>query len=257
MRSEDITVLILCYNEKENIARCIERLSWFGEILCIDSFSTDGTVEIIKDLSSKHPIRLVQNHFSTHSEQWNFGLSKVNTKFCLTLDSDYILSDQIIEEIKNLDPPNEINFWKASFIYMIDGKSIRKSLMPPRTILMRTDGAEFFQDGHTQRIKLSRAIDELQGEVYHDDRKPMERWKQSQNNYTHYEVLKLRATSWNQLSFTDRVRKTIFIAPVAVFFYCYFYNGMFLEGIKGLKYTYQRVYAELLLSKKLLLSFFK
>ena len=45
---EDITPIIITYNEEANIARTLDRLIWARRILVIDSGSTDGTLDIIR-----------------------------------------------------------------------------------------------------------------------------------------------------------------------------------------------------------------
>ena len=59
----ELTTLILTFNERENIGRTITALSWAKQIVIIDSFSTDATIEIAKAL---HPnITIVQRRFDT------------------------------------------------------------------------------------------------------------------------------------------------------------------------------------------------
>ena len=43
-----LSVVITTYNEDANIADCIESVLWADEILVVDSFSTDRTVEIVE-----------------------------------------------------------------------------------------------------------------------------------------------------------------------------------------------------------------
>ena len=45
---EDITPIIITYNEEPNIARTLDRLTWARRILVIDSGSTDETLDIIR-----------------------------------------------------------------------------------------------------------------------------------------------------------------------------------------------------------------
>src|SRR5438270_13866515 len=89
----DITPLILTFNEEENIARTIGKLSWAKEVVVIDSGSTDRTIELAR---ATHPnVRIVERIFDTHAAQWNFGLAQVRTPWVLSLDADYELSDAL------------------------------------------------------------------------------------------------------------------------------------------------------------------
>jgi len=88
---EQITPLILTYNEAPNIDRALERLTWANRIVVIDSFSDDETLDI---LANYPQVEVNQRRFDTHALQWNYGLEKINTKWILSLDADYILSEQ-------------------------------------------------------------------------------------------------------------------------------------------------------------------
>ena len=43
---DEVTVLVLTFNEAPNIQRTLEKLSWAKEIVVVDSFSTDETLHI-------------------------------------------------------------------------------------------------------------------------------------------------------------------------------------------------------------------
>src|SRR5690349_3324330 len=100
------TALILTYNEEENIARTLAAISWIGEVVIVDSGSTDRTLEIAR---SSHPnVRIVQRNFDTHANQWNFGLAQIHTPWALTLDADYEVSAALAEEIQKLTPKENV-----------------------------------------------------------------------------------------------------------------------------------------------------
>ncbi|WP_309738664.1 glycosyltransferase, partial [Chamaesiphon sp. OTE_20_metabat_361] len=89
MKIEYITPLILTYNEVPNIQRTLQKLDWATEIIVIDSYSEDRTLEILK---SYPKIKIFQRKFDTHAQQWNYGLEQVKSEWVLSLDADYVLT---------------------------------------------------------------------------------------------------------------------------------------------------------------------
>src|SRR5918993_3856408 len=103
MMLHQITPLILTYNEAPNIARTLAGLTWARDIVVVDSFSDDDTVEIA---SSVPHVRLFQRAFDSHRNQWEFGLKEtgIATPWVLALDADYVVSDDLIAELESLQP---------------------------------------------------------------------------------------------------------------------------------------------------------
>src|SRR5690349_18976640 len=172
---EQITPLILTYNEAPNVARALGGLSWAREIVVVDSFSDDETVQIA---SSFPNVRVVQRAFDNHRNQWDYGLKEtgIATPWVLALDADYVVTDELVSELKTLQPNKKIDGYRASFIYCINGKKLRSGIYPPVTVLYRREAATYIQDGHTQRVALEGAIEDLREPLLHDDRKPFRRW---------------------------------------------------------------------------------
>src|SRR5438093_13761195 len=84
----EVTVLILTYNEGPNIRRTLEKLLWARRIIVVDSFSTDETLEIIR---THKRIEVIQRRFDNHMSQWNYGLDQVDTDWVVCLDADFNL----------------------------------------------------------------------------------------------------------------------------------------------------------------------
>ena len=74
---DQITPLILTYNEAPNIGRTLESLSWASDIVVVDSFSDDETLEIA---ASFPQVRIFQRAFDSHRNQWEFGLRETEIK---------------------------------------------------------------------------------------------------------------------------------------------------------------------------------
>jgi glycosyltransferase involved in cell wall biosynthesis len=248
---DEITPLLLTLDEECNISRSLQWLSWAREVVIVDSFSTDGTVEIASKFRN---VRVVKNRFCSHSQQWDFGLKEtgIRSEWILALDADFILTEAIIEEIEALRPADGVAGYSASFKYCIEGKALKSAVYPPVTVLFRRSLGKYVQDGHTQRLQLKGNVLDLINPIMHDDRKPLHRWLSSQARYMRLESTKLLESSFSELSMQDRIRRCVVIAPIAVFVYCMIFKRNILDGRAGLFYALQRSFAELLLSLYLL-----
>jgi glycosyltransferase involved in cell wall biosynthesis len=246
---EEITPLVLTFNEAPNIGGTLEKLTWASEILLVDSFSTDETLEIA---SAFPQVRVVQRQFDTFALQCNFGLQRIQTEWVLSLDADYVLSDELNCELATLKPHQQISGYHAKFRYCIHGRPLRASLYPPRTVLYRKSRAKYQDEGHGHRVRIAGDVAPLHGTIFHDDRKPLDRWLSEQNRYALIEARSLMSVPRRRLNAADRIRRHIFIAPPLVLFYTLLGKGLILDGWPGWFYVLQRTYAELLLSLRLL-----
>jgi glycosyltransferase involved in cell wall biosynthesis len=247
--SEKLTVLILTFNEAPNLRRTLEKLAWAKEILVVDSFSTDETLEIARSFKQ---VRIVQRRFDTFAGQCNFGLQQVRTEWVLSLDADYVLSDELACELASLQPKSDVVGYRARFAYCIQGYPLRASLYPPRTVLYRKSLANYRDEGHGHRVQINGKIAALKNVIYHDDRKPLDRWLSEQNRYALAEARHLQATPVSKLNRPDRIRQSIILAPVLVFFFTAFGKRLILDGWPGWYYVFQRTLAEIMLSLRLI-----
>ena len=239
-----ITPAILTYNEESNLHRTLQALSWAKQIIVIDSFSTDKTLEICSQYSN---VRVIQNPFISNSEQSNFALSQVkNTPWVLSMDADYIVTPELKNDLANLNPDAPFNAYQINFKYAIRGKVLHGSLYPPRICLYQKAKAHYIQDGHTQRVKIEGKTGKLNAVLLHDDRKPYSRWLTSQRKYATDEANKMKHTAWADLSTPDKIRFWG-LGPLVVIPYTLLAKGLIRNGLAGFEYTLQRFIAELYL----------
>jgi glycosyltransferase involved in cell wall biosynthesis len=244
---DQITPIILTYNEASNIRRTLDAVSWAREIIVVDSHSNDATVMIASQVPQ---VCIFQRRFDCHQNQWNFALKEtgITSEWVLAIDADYVLTSELVEELKALQPPAGVNGYQASFIYCVHGKPLRGSAYPPVTVLCRRERATYQQDGHTQRVVIDGEVRELHSPILHDDRKPLTHWLKSQTRYMRLEMAYLLETKKVGLNFPDRLRKTRVLFPFAIFFYCLFVKGAIRDGWAGVYYAFQRMLAEILLA---------
>ncbi len=246
---EEVTPLILTLNESPNIDRTLEHLTWAKRIIVIDSYSTDKTLDILQSYAQ---VQIFQREFDTHANQWNYGLQQVKTEWVLSLDADYIVTDELIAEIDALPKDSLVDGYFAPFKYCVFGKPLRGTLLPPREVLFRKEKAVYLDDGHTQRLRVNGKSDMLSSYIHHDDRKPLSRWLWAQDRYMIIESKKLLETPDSELSFGDRIRQQKILAPFVILFYCLILNKGILDGWAGWYYALQRMLAEILLSIRLI-----
>lgn len=95
-----ISGVIITKEEEENIKECLESIKdVVGEIVVVDSYSKDKTVEIAQRYTKKIFLKKFEDDFS---KQRNFGLKKATGDWILSLDADERLSLPIKKEIPKL-----------------------------------------------------------------------------------------------------------------------------------------------------------
>jgi glycosyltransferase involved in cell wall biosynthesis len=252
---DKITPVLLTYNEEANLKRTLSALAWAEDIVIVDSFSTDRTV----DISQRHrAVRIFQRRFDTHAQQWNYATQKteIESDWILALDADYVLTSDFVKELRELEPGGNIVAYRAGFRYLVAGVPLRGSLYPPVAVLFRRGHGHYLQDGHTQRLDIEGEVGNLTAKIDHDDRKPLAHWLLSQDRYARLEAEKMRYSPSCRLQLRDKIRKFPTLAPFIVFLYCYFGKGLFLDGKFGLYYAFQRLLAEALLALHIIANYF-
>jgi glycosyltransferase involved in cell wall biosynthesis len=242
---DQITAMVLTYNEEDNIARTLAALHWVPRILVVDSGSSDRTLAIVGRFPQ---VEVVTRTFDSFAAQCNFGLTRVATPWVLSLDADYIISEFLAREIQSLAPAEDVSGFRASFIYRIGGSDLTAALYPPRTVLYRTNSARYRDFGHGHGVEIPGAVVPLKGPIYHDDRKPLARWFASQQRYARLEADYLLAAPHTALGRADRLRRMGWPAPLLVFLYTLVVKRCMLDGWAGWLYVLQRTLAEMLIT---------
>jgi glycosyltransferase involved in cell wall biosynthesis len=245
---DSITPLILTRDEEPNIGRTLAQLAWAQRVVIVDSGSTDRTLAIARTFPN---VVIAERALDTLAEQWSFALAQAATEWVLTLDADYFVPDRFTHELASLVPPLDVAGYEARFDYAIGGRRLRASVYTPRVVLLRRSAAQFWQDGHTQRVRVNGRVVPLMEPLVHDDRKPFSRFLARQRRYMRDEAAKLRATPWSRLNTAGRIRKLRFVAPLAVVAHTLLSKRLILDGRAGLHYAWERFVAEVILAREL------
>jgi glycosyltransferase involved in cell wall biosynthesis len=244
---DQISVLILTYNEAPNIRRTLDALLKFSEVIVLDSGSTDETCNMAASYSN---VRIEHRSFDQHANQWNYGLERcgIDRPWVLALDADYVLQRELVEEISRLPNEPSVSGYRVAFSYCIDGVRLSSALYPPVVVLYRRAATHYVQEGHTQRAVVAGCIRDLRGRINHDDRKPLSRWLMSQQRYARIEADYLLSADRSRLRLADRIRLMGWPAPFLVLVYTAIFKLCILSGWRGWLYVLQRVLAEIMIA---------
>lgn len=253
---QDISVIILTFNEEKHIKRCIESLLLFTDkIFIIDSGSTDKTVEIAESLGAK----VVQNTWVNYAVQFNFGIQNnpFNTKWLMRMDADeYVLPElakEINQKLGNITPEIAGMYIKRRVIFM--DKWIRRGAYYPIWLLRiwrNGQGAceESWMDEHIT-LTTGKTL-QLENDLVDHNLNNLTWWTQKHNLYAIREVIDLLNIKYNFRNFESvdpnffgsqeqrtRFLKVkyasipLFIRPIIYFLYRYIFRLGFLDGKQG------------------------
>ena len=91
-----ISVTVITLNEEKNIERCLNSVKWADEIVVLDGFSQDRTIELCRRFTDK----IFQEAWLGYGKQKNLCAAKASYQWILNLDADEEVSSDCAEEIR-------------------------------------------------------------------------------------------------------------------------------------------------------------
>lgn len=263
-----ISVLVLTFNEQQNIAACLQSVRWSDDVLVVDSFSTDRTVE----LARRESARVLQNRFVNFAQQRNFGLAQGGLKheWVLHLDADEVVTDELRDEMLAAVPRLGKEAYQVASRLMFRGRWLKHSGLYPwyQVRLGRRQSLTFVQVGHGQRESLpADKIGTLKAALLHYPfSNGIQDWVEKHNRYSTDEARHFLEEGIGQpmdwpalLAVSDPTRrrralKRLFFRlpfrPTLRFLYMYLFKLGFLDGRAGLTYCrLLRIYEYLIVLK--------
>lgn len=119
-----LSVLILCKNEEDRIVRCIRSVSWADEVLVVDAFSEDNSVQLAEDSGAT----VLRHEFANFAEQYNWGIERTAHEWILIVDADEEVTDSLRESICRLlagAPEMDVYYVRRDAFFM--GRRMRSS----------------------------------------------------------------------------------------------------------------------------------
>ncbi|MEL6659126.1 MAG: glycosyltransferase family 2 protein [Bacteroidota bacterium] len=131
-----ITVAIPIKNEEANIAKCLDRLEQFSEIVLLDSGSTDKTIEI----AERHGVEVLQFNWTGNypkKRNWYLLNHRPSQPWVLFLDADEFIDQTFCDEVRGAVDRDEVDGYWLSFTNFFLGKELKYGLQQRKLALFR------------------------------------------------------------------------------------------------------------------------
>jgi glycosyltransferase involved in cell wall biosynthesis len=228
---EKITAIIPTFNEEVNIREAIESVQWCDEIIVVDSFSRDCTVEIAKSFPE---VRLLQHEYEHSAAQKNWTIPQATHPWIFLLDADERPTPELVGEIRSMlhSGTGYSGFWIYRRNYFM-GKRINYSGWQSDKVirLFKRDECRY-QDKHVHaEIEAKGGIGFLNNKLIHYTYKDLSSYLKKADRYT----------TWGALDRFHKFEKTgrriglpyLFFRPFGRFLRHYFLRLGILDGTHG------------------------
>jgi len=245
---QNITPVVLTYNEAANIGRTLDALSWAGTVVVLDSGSTDETKEIA---GAYENVEWFERAFDNHQSQWEYAIrqTSIDTEYVLALDADMEVTPAFKDELAEIFLPGNFAGGDVPFVYSYYGRHLVGSLYPNQIRVFRVRDVVVTQVDHTQHFAVTGAVYKFRNRVIHDDRKPLERWVAAQLSY---QVLNDEAIGNGGTGGLKYALRRTGLVPPMVGLLAYLRSGGPFGGAASARYAYERMVCESLLAIRLM-----
>jgi glycosyltransferase involved in cell wall biosynthesis len=222
-----ISILLPTFNNAATVRETLESVKWADEIVVVDSFSTDATLEICKEYGA----RIIQHEYINSAKQKNWAVPQCSHEWILQIDTDEVLEPGAREEIERAlaSVPPQVEMFRFPRKNHMLGRWIRYAGVYPdyQTRLFRRAAGQWNDREVHAHINVAGEVQTLNHHILHFGMENISKQLRNLDRYTRYEADELRKL---QVSF-GWTRVTI--RPCFVFLKRYVWNRGFLEGWRG------------------------
>lgn len=258
----NLTAIILTYNEEIHIQRCVKSIiDIVDEIVIVDSYSTDKTIQKLKKFKKFKKIRIFKNRFINQAKQINWALHNVkfSTQWILRIDADEYftktLKEKIIIKLKN----KQKNFSGISLnrIVKFINREINFGITSPHKTLRiwKKNKGKCLDHWMDEQIIVEGRVTHVDNSLIDHNINNFDWWLEKHRKYAKREAINFFLIN-NNLDLKDKPKKNlrqindyyknkynkiiiyykipIFIRPIFLFLYSYIFKLGFLSSWQGL-----------------------
>ncbi len=242
-----LSVVIITYNEEANIGRTLASVQPLvadgkGEIIVVDSGSTDRTVEIAKSYDAKVFVK----EWKGFAEQKNSAIDKARGDWILSLDADEEVSEGLAKELEEIchGPADdgfgsENGYWIKRRNHFLGRKIRYGGFWPDPKLRMFRRGMGRVEDRAVhETFQVTGRLGTLYYPLIHHSYPTLSDYIEHMNRYSSLGAEMVVAKGEVRFSVIN-----IFLRPLLTFIYNYFFRLGFLDGREGLLlHLYHAVY---------------
>lgn len=258
-----VSVLVMTRNEEANIARCLEALDMFEEIIVVDSRSDDRTGALAREAGAE-VVSFAWNGKYPKKRQWCLENLALAHEWVLFVDADEEVTPSLVYEIKNLFERGEEDACAGYFIrgqYVWGERTLEHGMQNNKIALFNRRKMWFPVvddldikgmgeiEGHYQPVLKAghegEKIGKIRAPLLHYAYKDAGRWAARHEGYAQWEAQMTRKCAWpvDPVPWREAVKSALRASPLRpylVFCYSYLWKWGFLDGQAGFAFAKSR-----------------
>jgi glycosyltransferase involved in cell wall biosynthesis len=233
-----LSAVVAVKNEAHQIRECLEQLSFADELVVVDMGSTDGTLEIARDLADKVLVHDGGPHGLIHVNK-NVGFDAAAGPWILNLDADERLTPALRDEIVAAiaAAKAEVAAFSLPFTHYFFGKYLRHGGFRGSLVrLFRKGKLRYPEDRAHSSPQVDGTIEPLQNLVVHFNHRRIADFVQKMNLYTSSDsalMVEHGRGGLRNRALPARLGWKMISAPPSVFWNRYVRHAGFLDGVHG------------------------
>jgi glycosyltransferase involved in cell wall biosynthesis len=220
-----VSAVIITHNEAINIRRTLGQLWWCDEIIVVDSFSTDNTIEVCR----QYGCAVYQRAFDGYGAQKQYAVSLEKNDWVLCIDADEVLTNELVDEIQQemMSPAAQGYLVPMRFVFM--GKQFKFGKESWRYFLrlFNKQSGTFNHLKVHEKIELAGSTKKLKYNILHYSYRDVSQYFEKFNKYSSYGA---------EMSHGQGKKRSLALIVCAIplnFFKYYFIERNFLNGLSG------------------------
>ncbi|MBM3254207.1 MAG: glycosyltransferase family 2 protein [Candidatus Omnitrophica bacterium] len=226
-----LSVVLMTKNEEDKIGDCLEKIKWADEIVIVDDYSNDRTIDIARQYTDKI---ILHKSMDNHDRQWNIGIENATCEWILHIDADEVVPvalrkriEEILLDSKGYDAFRLIrrNYFLRHWM-KYGGWTTQSHL-----ILFKKNSARCIGRGIHVKLDVKGKTGKIDTHIEHYPFKSIYQFIQRQNHYSSAEALEmLTEDSSNKIK---ELNYNLYIKPLKLFLKMFVKKRAYREGMLG------------------------